>query len=73
MAKAPINVQIEGDYNDKDIKRVMRDLESLQKQSKTMSSCRINVHSGRHLVFSQSIKKQRGILNRYRIIVHGMQ
>ena len=38
MAKAPINVQIEGDYNDKDIKRVMRDLESLQQQSRTAAS-----------------------------------
>lgn len=31
MAKAPINVTINGDYNDKDIKRAMRDLQSLMK------------------------------------------
>lgn len=33
MAKAPINVAISGDYNDKDIKRAMRDLASLQKDA----------------------------------------
>jgi hypothetical protein len=32
MAKAPINVAISGDYNDKDIKRAMKDLSSLQKE-----------------------------------------
>jgi hypothetical protein len=32
MAKAPINVAISGDYNDKDIKRAMKDLGSLQKE-----------------------------------------
>jgi hypothetical protein len=32
MAKAPINVAISGDYNDKDIKRAMKDLASLQKE-----------------------------------------
>jgi predicted nucleic acid-binding protein len=31
MAKAPINVTISGDYNDKDIKRAMKDLQSLMK------------------------------------------
>ena len=30
MAKAPINVTITGDYNDRDIKRAIRDLRSLQ-------------------------------------------
>lgn len=33
MAKAPINIKIEGDYTDRDIKRAMRDLESLKKES----------------------------------------
>lgn len=33
MAKAPINVSINGDYNDKDIKRAMKDLASLQKDA----------------------------------------
>ena len=33
MAKAPINIKIEGDYNDRDIKRVQRDLESLKKNT----------------------------------------
>ena len=33
MAKAPINVTISGDYNDRDIKRAIRDLESLRGQS----------------------------------------
>jgi len=31
MAKAPINVTISGDYNDRDIKRAIKDLQSLQK------------------------------------------
>ena len=39
MAKAPINVSISGDYNDKDVKRAMKDLGSLQKEgSKTGKS-----------------------------------
>jgi hypothetical protein len=39
MAKAPINVTISGDYNDKDIKRAMKDLQSLMKDGgKTESS-----------------------------------
>jgi hypothetical protein len=33
MAKAPINVSISGDYKDKDIKRAMKDLGSLQKDA----------------------------------------
>lgn len=33
MAKAPINIKIEGDYTDRDIKRAMRDLESLKKDA----------------------------------------
>ena len=33
MAKAPINVSITGDYNDKDIKRAIKDLQSLQKDA----------------------------------------
>ena len=33
MAKAPINIKIEGDYTDRDIKRAQRDLESLKRNS----------------------------------------
>jgi hypothetical protein len=33
MAKAPINIKIEGDYSDRDIKRAQRDLESLKRNS----------------------------------------
>ena len=37
MAKAPINVKIEGDYNNKDIQRVIKDLKTLEKQSQGMT------------------------------------
>jgi hypothetical protein len=37
MAAKAINVSIKGDYNDKDIKRAMSDLQKLQAQGMSMS------------------------------------
>ena len=38
MAKSPINVTISGDYNDRDIKKAIRDLQSLTKESDSSES-----------------------------------
>jgi hypothetical protein len=46
VANKPISVTIKGDYSDKDIKRAMRDLDSLRKQGPKTSQALRNVGKG---------------------------